>query len=136
VPDTRYLIRLSGGVPVVAVPVEVDVTTSAQLREILLEASGSGHSTVVVDMSQTRFCDSSGLHTLIRAHKRAVSEGGELRLVVPPDGTVPRILNLTGLDLYLPCFPSVAEALSGRPGPGPSTASSGGRPVTLHRETP
>jgi hypothetical protein len=32
----------------------------------------------------TRFCDSSGLHTLLAAHKRAQSEGGELLLVIPP----------------------------------------------------
>ena len=54
-------------------------------------------------------------HALLRAHKRAVSAGGELRLVVPADGTVPRVLNLTGLDLVIPCFPSMAEALARTP---------------------
>jgi anti-anti-sigma regulatory factor len=49
----RYLIRLVSGVPVVAVPAEVDVTTCGRLREALLEASGPGHATVVVDMTRT-----------------------------------------------------------------------------------
>ena len=33
-------------------------------------------------MAGTQFCDSSGLHTLLAAHKRAQAEGGELLLVV------------------------------------------------------
>ena len=33
-------------------------------------------------MTRTQFCDSVGLGVLIRAHKRALEEGGELRLVV------------------------------------------------------
>ena len=32
-------------------------------------------------MAGTQFCDSSGLHTLLAAHKRAQAEGGELLLV-------------------------------------------------------
>jgi anti-anti-sigma regulatory factor len=83
-------------------------------------------------MTRTRFCDSSGLHALIRAHKRAVSEGGELRLAVPADGVVARIVSLTGLDLYLPCFSSVAGAMARTPAP-PTGAASG--TVTLHPET-
>jgi hypothetical protein len=55
---------------------------------------------------------------VLRAHKRAVAEGGELRLVVPADGAVPRILNLTGLDLFLPCFSSLAGALAPALAPG------------------
>ena len=39
-------------------------------------------------MSRTRFCDSAGLAVLVRAHKRAVTEGGELRLVTPADGAM------------------------------------------------
>jgi hypothetical protein len=66
---------------------EIDVTTPAQLRAVLLERAGAGHPTAVVDM--TRTCPLiHGLPTLLRAQKRALSAGGELRLVVPADGTV------------------------------------------------
>jgi anti-anti-sigma regulatory factor len=87
-------------------------------------------------MTGTRFCDSSAIHALIAAHQRAQGEGGELRLVVPADGAVPRVLTLTGVDRVIPCFASVEESLpkapSGTspqlipPGPGPdhSQASS------------
>ena len=112
--DVSYLRRMVG-VPVVAAPAEIDVITAGRLRAVLLEAAGAGHPTAVVDMTGTLCCDSSGLHTLLRAHKRAVSAGGELRLVVPADGTLPRVMNLTGLDLVIPCFSSLAEALARMP---------------------
>jgi anti-sigma B factor antagonist len=112
VPGVRYLRKMINGVPVVTAPAGIDIAAAGQLCAVLLDTAARGHTTVVVDMSGTVFCHSSGLHTVLRAHKRAVAEGGELRLVVPADGAVPRILNLTGLDLFLPCFSSVAGALA------------------------
>ena len=110
-----YPVEMISGVPVVAAPIEVDATTAEQLRAILLEAASHGHTTVVVDMTGTLFCDSSGLSVLIRAHKRALEEGGELRLVIPPDGTVFRIFTLTSLYRFIPRFDSLTEALLQRP---------------------
>jgi anti-sigma B factor antagonist len=111
----RYLRTIINGVPVVAAPAEVDITTAEQLRAVLVAAAGAGHPAVVVDMARTLSCDSSGLHTLLRAHKRAASEGGELRLVVPADGAVPRVMNLTCLNRFIPCFSSLAEAVARTP---------------------
>src|SRR5689334_9480810 len=75
-PDDRCPIEVVEGVPVVAAPAEIDMTTAEALRSALLTAAANGRGTLVVDMARTRFCDSSGLHTLIAAHKRAESEDG------------------------------------------------------------
>jgi anti-anti-sigma factor len=61
--------RLVGGVPVVTAPAEIDVATSGQLRAALAEWAACGHTTLVVDMTGTRFCDSTGLNALVRVHK-------------------------------------------------------------------
>lgn len=95
----------------VTAPAEIDVTTAEPLRAILLEASVRGHTTVVVDMTRTQFCDSCGLGVLVRAHKRALEAGGELRLVIPADGAVFRIFTLTSLHRFIPRFGSLQEAL-------------------------
>jgi anti-anti-sigma regulatory factor len=71
--------------------------------------------TVVVDLTLTRFCDSYGLHALLRARKLAQADGGELGPVVPADGAVPRVFALTRLDRLIPCFASVKEALAQTP---------------------
>ena len=114
--DVLYPGTVIKGVPVVAAPAEIDATTAHRLRAALLHAAADRHPVVVVDMTGTRFCDSAGLQTLLAAHRRAQGEGGELRLVVPAAGTVPRVLSLTGIDRFLPCFASLAEALPMMPG--------------------
>jgi anti-sigma B factor antagonist len=112
------------GVPVVTAPAEIDVTTAEQLRMVLLHSAARGHNTVVVDMTRTRFCDSAGLTVLVRSHKRAVAEGGELRLVITADGAVARIFAITRLDLVIPLFSSLDEALA----PGPAAVIRPSRP--------
>lgn len=114
-PDVRYLRKLIDGVPVVEAPAEIDITTADQFRHVLLEAAGAGPPVIVLDMTRTVFCDASGLHTLLRAHKDAVSQGGELRLVAPGDGAVSRVVRLTCLDHLIPCYSSLAGALAWTP---------------------
>lgn len=109
--EISYFRRMVDGVPVVAAPAEIDITTAEQLDAVLLATVGRGHMTVVVDMTQTRFCDCRALHTLLRAHERMAADGGQLRLAMPAVGAAPRVVSLTGLDRLIPCFGSLEEAL-------------------------
>ena len=93
-------------------PAEIDITTAEQLRTVLLHAADRGHATIVVDMTRTRFRDSAGLTVLVRAHKRAVAEGGELRLVIAAGGAVARIFAITRLDLVIPLFDPWRKAMA------------------------
>ena len=126
-PDVSYLIKMVSGVPVVTAPAEIDATSADRLRLVLLQAAAHGHTTVVVDMTRTQFCDSAGLSVLIRAHKRALVEGGELRLVIPADGAVFRIFTLTSLYRFIPRFAGLQEALLQRP----AAAAADARSVTV-----
>lgn len=98
----------------VTAPEEIDVTNVGGLRVSLLEASARGYATFVADLSRTRFCDSAGLNVLVRAHKRALSEGGELRLVIPSVAVL-RAFAVTGIDRVIPHFVTVDEALEQPP---------------------
>jgi anti-sigma B factor antagonist len=99
------------GVPVVEAPAEIDISNAEQLRMVLLEAGSRGHATVVVDMTRTRFCDSSGFSVLVGAHKRSLADGGGLRLVIPADSQVSRIFTVIGLGRFIPRFASLEQAL-------------------------
>jgi anti-sigma B factor antagonist len=113
-PDDRFPVDVIQGVPVVTAPEEIDITNTEGLRSALLRAAADGHGTLVVDMTWTRFCDSSGLHALVAAHKRAQAEDREVRLVIP--GTpVLRVFALTGMDRVIPNFTTLAEALNTAP---------------------
>src|SRR5204863_6623448 len=69
----------------------------------------------VVDMTRTQFCASAGLGVLVRAHKQALADGGEMRLVIPASAPVLRIFALTGIDQVIPKFADLAEALEPPP---------------------
>ena len=109
--DGRFRLEVASGVPVVATPEEIDITSAPGLRSALLEAAAHGHGTLVVDMSRTHFCDSSGLHALLAAHKRAQAEDGELLLVIPATRVL-RIFAITGIDRIIPNFTSLDQALA------------------------
>jgi len=102
------------GLPVVRGPAEIDITNAGQLRAALLAAAAQGHATIVVDLTDTAFCDTAGLQVLVLAHRRAVAEGGELRLVVRA-ATLLRLFSLTGVDQVIPSFTGLDEALSELP---------------------
>jgi anti-sigma B factor antagonist len=102
------------GLPVVRGPAEIDITNAGQLRAALLAAAAQGHVTVVVDLSETAFCDTAGLQVLVLGHRRAVAEGGELRLVVR-SATLLRLFNLTGVDHVIPSFATLDQAVSELP---------------------
>ena len=110
-PDNGFLVDVVGGVPVVATPEEIDITNAEALRSALLQAAARGSGTLAVDMTRTRFCDSSGPHALLAAHKRAEAAGGEVLLVIP-SALVLRVFALTGVDHMIPNFASLAEALA------------------------
>ena len=109
-PDVNGPTGVISAVPVVTAPEEIDITTAYRLRAALA-AAVRGHATVVVDMTRTHACDTAGLHVLVRAHRRALAQGGELRLVAPsPD--VRRLFAVTGLDRVIRHFASLDEALA------------------------
>jgi anti-sigma B factor antagonist len=109
-PDVSYPTTVISDVPVVAAPEEIDAATAYELRAALASAAG-GSATVVVDMTRTRSCDAVGLHVLVRAHKRALARGGELRLVIySPD--VLQLFAITGIDRVIRHFASLDEALA------------------------
>lgn len=120
-PEVGFPVEMAGGVPVVAAPGEIDITSADDLRTALVAAAARGHGTFVVDMSLTRFCDSSGLHALVAAHRRAQAEGGEVLLVVS-DAAVLRVLAITGVDQVIPNFTSLDEALAEAPAAPPGHA--------------
>jgi anti-sigma B factor antagonist len=120
VDDGRYPFEMVDGVPVVAAPEEIDITNAPSLRSVMLEAAAHGNGTFVVDMTRTQFCDSSGLHALLAAHKRAQAEGGELLLVLATTAVL-RVFALTGADRLIPNFSSLDEALAEAPADGLSS---------------
>src|ERR1700732_5209199 len=116
-------VRRDRGYAVVAVAGEVDIATVTRLRERLFELAASGR-TLVVDLDQVSFIDSSGLAALVGAARRAAVHGASLHVVCARPQTR-QLFRLTGLDGQIPlartldaALESLAAARPGAPPPG------------------
>jgi len=107
-----FRIRSLRGLPIVSTPDEIDIANAPELRDALLTASVNA-SVVIVDMTETTFCDSNGLHPLVSICQLLQDNGGELRTVCTPP--VLRAMAATGDDQLLRIFASLPEALAGKP---------------------
>ena len=110
--EESYQLRWVGLRAVVTLPAEIDVTNAEQTRQTLESAAGHDAAVLIVDMSQTTFCDSAGVAAIIAAHKQTTAAGTQLRLVAPG---VLRILTLVGADQLVPIYPTLESALAGTP---------------------
>jgi anti-sigma B factor antagonist len=132
-PDASYPIEMVNDVPVVTPPAEIDISNADWLQVVLREAAARGHATFVVDMTGTRFCASSGVGALVRAHKQALADGGELRLVSPASATVLRVFAITGIDRVIPNFTDLDQALQPAPAATPRPRRRRPKPRTRTR---
>jgi anti-sigma B factor antagonist len=90
--------RRVGARTVLSIIGEVDISTVAQLRAAL-ESAGARAFEVWLDLTETTFMDSSGVHALVDARTRLAE--GRLRVVlICPEGPVRRALTLTALDQF------------------------------------
>jgi anti-sigma B factor antagonist len=101
--------RIESGWGVLEVKGEVDLYTSPQLKDKVTEMIEQGNSRLVIDLTGVGFMDSSGLGVLVTALKRARERDGSLSLVCP-EGSVHKVLTITGLDRVFPIYTSVSEA--------------------------
>ena len=88
--------RSQDGVAVVTVGGEIDLYTAPQLRDELVGSLEEGTRRLLVDMSGTEFCDSTGISVLLAAMKRAREKDGDLEIVAPRP-SVMKVLEVTGL---------------------------------------
>ena len=84
------------GREVVMVKGEIDVATSPALREELYATIDRGARTLVVDLSQLGFIDSSGLGVLVATLKHIRERDGEL-ILSGLDHPAMRVFEITGL---------------------------------------
>jgi anti-anti-sigma factor len=95
---------------VAALPAEIDIFNSDQIRGDLLWLLERGASPLVVDMSATTFCGCAGVTAIVIARKRACELHAELRIVIS-EPAVRRVFMLTCADPAGLIFPSISAAL-------------------------
>jgi anti-sigma B factor antagonist len=96
------------GHPVIVVAGEIDVATAPELRDRLQAQVAAGHSTIIVDLLNVTFLDSTALGVLVGVLKRCREADGELQLVVT-EARILKIFEITGLTEVFSISPTLAE---------------------------
>jgi len=89
--EEALLVRVAG---------EVDISTVAELRR-QVRAACRGRGTVLLDLADVGFMDSSGLHVLLEASDGAAMSDSPF-FIVRPSSAVQRLLDATGTSAELP----------------------------------
>jgi anti-sigma B factor antagonist len=97
---------------VLAVSGELDLASAPALEEELEKVINGGSGTVIVDLRDLEFIDSTGLSVLVKAHQRAQESDCSFGLV-RGGAQVQRLLSLTGLEDRLAVVETPEELLNG-----------------------
>ena len=100
--DSGHLIAITG---------ELDIAATPELSTVMLMASRSPGSLVVLDLAGVGFIDSSALGTLLKAGGEVESAGKRLRIVCA-DGPVRKLLEMTNLTNRFQLCPTRDDALA------------------------
>ncbi|MEU3872522.1 MULTISPECIES: STAS domain-containing protein [Streptomyces] len=101
---------------------EMDLVTSPSVRQHVHDAVADGRRSLVLDLGEVRFCDSSGVGVLIAARRLMRSCQGRLRLILPAQGAVEgshvnRVLSALGVRRLFDVYPDLDSATDGRDAP-------------------
>jgi anti-anti-sigma factor len=108
--------KLEDGLRVIAVRGELDLSTAADLEAPLEEAIASGDASVLIDLTECEFIDSTGIALIVRAWQRldrnAEGDGSGRVVICSQNDQVRRVLEITGLELSIPIHGTRDEALA------------------------
>lgn len=111
--DTNLAVHRAGGVVVVALSGDCDLSRAATLHNQLLDVLRSRPTGIVIDLSEVTFCDLACLRTMANLGRRSTAVGTWMRMA-GPSPIVRRLLEITGLCASLPCFGDIEAALRGK----------------------
>jgi anti-sigma B factor antagonist len=108
--------ELEGGLRLLEVHGELDLSTATQLEGPLEEATEVADAAVLIDLADCQFIDSTGIAMIVRAWQRidsSAGNGGKGGLVLCcRNEQVRRVLEVTGLEHSLRVFETREQAVA------------------------
>lgn len=101
---------------------DIDVASAVTVRDALDRVIAAGHHRIVLDLSEVRFIDSTGLGVMVGRLKAVRDLGGDMHLVCASP-RIARVLAITSLDEVFTIHESVDDAVAAL---GPESTGSAG----------
>lgn len=117
---------VAGGVewPVARLVGEVDLSNVEQLTLAVQSSVSNAALGLVLDLTEVSYLDSTGLRLVFQLARELQDRQQQLRLVVPPDALIWRVLRLGGVQGVLAVYGQLSEALA-ELGAGPAAHTAG-----------
>ena len=90
---------------------KLDTHVAPSLKSELVLISGNGEKNIILDLSKCRYCDSSGLSSILVANRLCKNAGGMFVLTGLNDA-VERLITISQLDTVLNITMNVEEAIA------------------------
>ncbi len=87
---------------------ELDIATTPELEQALTDATADAAETIVLDLRELSFMDSTGLRALAQANSRADERGVALS-IIRGARQIERVLEISGLGALLPLVDAPSE---------------------------
>jgi anti-sigma B factor antagonist len=100
-----------GGMALITVGGELDLESVSRFEEALERATAKG-GPLVLDMTELRFMDSTGLRSLLLTSERFASEGRPTAVAVASRSAVRYLFWVAGVEDRLSLFPTADEAVT------------------------
>jgi anti-anti-sigma factor len=104
------LIR-DGRVIVARMPVEVEITQAPSLRGQLMQAVENRDLGLVIDLTATKYLDSSGVNMLFELGEVLAARQLRMAVVMPPGGLVERVVSIVDLGSAMPIHRDTESAV-------------------------
>ncbi len=88
---------------------KLDSKVSPDLKSELVVLESNGAKNIIIDLSSTRYCDSSGLSAILIGNRLCKTNGGLLVLCNPQE-SVKKVISISKLDTVLCIKDTMAEA--------------------------
>jgi anti-anti-sigma factor len=103
-------IRTEGAVVIARLIGEIDLANARGIGSLVAGAVTNEAAGVVLDMSDTTYLDSSGVHLVFDLNERLTGRQQRLVLVVPEESRIRRVLDLVNVAAVVPTLANVEEA--------------------------
>jgi anti-anti-sigma factor len=103
-----------GGWVVARVAGELDMSNCSYVRDELTRSIPAETEGLVVDLAETTYLDSAAIELLFELARRLGRQRQDLRIAMPADSPLRRVLELTDVRAVAPLHPTVEAAVDGQ----------------------
>lgn len=90
---------------------KLDSNISPSLKSELVLINSDGAKNIIMDLSKTRYCDSSGLSAILVANRLCKNSNGKL-IITGLQDAVKKLITISQLDTILKIAPSTEDAVN------------------------